>query len=161
MTSISGRRSGGDVHRQLTIHLTHREGRTSLCNCRRIDEEEARELLARLQQTGTVWEAVVAVVHVLNLSVSAAAEAIETYLALMGIVVVAVPPDTVRSRSTHTTGSARAGTGDGDGPAAATTGRGANFLFRKRKGGRLGMRSLVDLAFGGRDFRDLGRQIEF
>jgi len=67
-----------------------------LCNCRRTDEDEARELLARLQQTGTVWEVVVAVVRVLNLSASAAAEAIETYLALMGIVVVAVPPDTVR-----------------------------------------------------------------
>ncbi len=47
------------------------------------DEEEARELLARLQQTGTrltsplaVWEAAVAVARVLDLSVSAAAEAI-------------------------------------------------------------------------------------
>src|SRR5258708_35709393 len=66
------------------------------------DEDEARELLARLQQTGTrltsplaVWEAVVAVARVLNLSVNAA-EAVETYLALMGIAVVAVPPETAR-----------------------------------------------------------------
>ena len=67
------------------------------------DEDEARELLARLQQTGTrltsplaVWEAVVAVARVLNLSVSAAAEAVETYLALMEIAVVAVPPETAQ-----------------------------------------------------------------
>jgi ribonuclease VapC len=67
------------------------------------DEEEARELLARLQQTGTrqtsplsVWEAAVAVARLLNLSVSAAAEAVEDYLALMEIAVVAVPPETAR-----------------------------------------------------------------
>jgi ribonuclease VapC len=67
------------------------------------DEDEARELLARLQQTGTrltsplaVWEAAVAVARVLDLSVSAAAEAVQDYLALMGIVVVAVPPETAR-----------------------------------------------------------------
>lgn len=68
------------------------------------DEDEARELLARLQQTGTrltsplaVWEAAVAVVaRVLKLSVSAAAEAVEDYLALMEIAVVAVPPETAR-----------------------------------------------------------------
>src|SRR5258708_34910835 len=67
------------------------------------DEDEARELLARLQQTGTrltsplaVWEAVVAVARVLNLSVNAAAEAVETYLALMGIAVGEVPPETAR-----------------------------------------------------------------
>ena len=67
------------------------------------DEDEARELLARLQQTGTrltsplaVWEAVVAVARVLDLSVSAAAEAVETYLALMEIAVVAVPPETAQ-----------------------------------------------------------------
>ena len=67
------------------------------------DEDEARELLARLQQTGTrltsplsVWEAAVAVARLLNLSVSAAAEAVEDYLALMEIAVVAVPPETAR-----------------------------------------------------------------
>jgi len=65
------------------------------------NEDEARELLARLQQTGTrltsplaVWEAAVAVARVLDLSVSAAAEAVEDYLALIEIVVVAVPPET-------------------------------------------------------------------
>jgi len=59
--------------------------------------------LARLQQTGTrltsplaVWEAAVAVARVLGLSLSVAAEAVEDYLALMEIVVVAVPPETAR-----------------------------------------------------------------
>ncbi|MBJ7407716.1 MAG: type II toxin-antitoxin system VapC family toxin, partial [Bradyrhizobium sp.] len=58
---------------------------------------------ARLQRTGTrltsplaVWEAGVAVARVLNLSVSAAAEAVDGYLALMEIAVVAVPPETAR-----------------------------------------------------------------
>ena len=67
------------------------------------DEDEARELLARLQQTETrltsplaVWEAAVAVARLLNLSVSPAAEAVETYLALMEIAVVAVPPETAQ-----------------------------------------------------------------
>src|SRR3954470_3697621 len=67
------------------------------------DEEEARELLARLQQTGTrltsplaVWEAAVAVARVLDLSVSAAAEAVEQYLALMEIAGVAVPSEAAR-----------------------------------------------------------------
>jgi len=65
------------------------------------NEDEARELLARLQQTGTrltsplaVWETAVAVARVLGLSVSAAAAAVEDYLALIEIVVVAVPPET-------------------------------------------------------------------
>jgi len=56
--------------------------------------------LARLQ-TGTrltsplaVWETAVAVARVLGLSVSAAAAAVEDYLALIEIVVVAVPPET-------------------------------------------------------------------
>ena len=50
------------------------------------DEDEARELLARVQQTGTrltsplaVWEAAVAVARVLDLSVSAGAEAVEDH----------------------------------------------------------------------------------
>ena len=67
------------------------------------DEDEARELLARMQQAGTrltsplaVWEAAVAVARVLNLSVGAAAQAVEDYLALMEIAVVAVPPETAR-----------------------------------------------------------------
>ena len=67
------------------------------------DEDEARELLARLQQSRTrltsplaVWEAAVAVARVLGLSVSVAAEAVEDYVALMEIVVVAVSPETAR-----------------------------------------------------------------
>lgn len=67
------------------------------------DEDEARELLARLQQTGTrltsplaVWETTVAVARVLNLSIGVAAEAVESYLALMEIAVVAVPPETAQ-----------------------------------------------------------------
>ena len=67
------------------------------------DEEEARELLARLQQTGTrltsplaVWEAAIAVARVLDVPITEAAEAVETYLALMAIAVVAVPPETAR-----------------------------------------------------------------
>ncbi len=67
------------------------------------DEDEARELLARLQQTRTrltsplaVWEAAIAVARVLDLSVSAATEAVESYLALMEVVMVAVPPETAR-----------------------------------------------------------------
>ena len=67
------------------------------------DEDEARELLARLQQTGTrltsplaVWEAAIAVARVLDVPVSEAAEAVESYLALMEIAMVAVPPETAR-----------------------------------------------------------------
>src|SRR5258708_39231715 len=68
------------------------------------DEDEARELLARLQQTGTrltsplaVWEAAIAVARVLDLPIAAAAEAVESYLALMEITMMAVPPETVPS----------------------------------------------------------------
>jgi ribonuclease VapC len=67
------------------------------------DEDEARELLARLQQTGTrltsplaAGEAAIAVRRVLDLSVSEAAEAVESYLGLMAIEMVAVPPQTAR-----------------------------------------------------------------
>jgi ribonuclease VapC len=67
------------------------------------DEDEARELLARLQQTRTrltsplaVWEAAIAVARVLDLPISAAAEAVESYLVLMEIETVAVPPATAR-----------------------------------------------------------------
>lgn len=65
------------------------------------DEDDARELLARLQRAKrrltsplAVWEAVVAVARVLDLAVDDAAETLETYLALMEIEVVAVPPRT-------------------------------------------------------------------
>ena len=65
------------------------------------DEEDARELLARLQHTPTrltsplaVWEASIAVARILALDVSEAAPAVERYLALMAIDVVAVAPET-------------------------------------------------------------------
>ncbi len=67
------------------------------------DENEARELLARLQQTGTrltsplaIWEAAIAVARVLHFPVAEAVDAVESYLALMDITVVAVPPETAR-----------------------------------------------------------------
>lgn len=67
------------------------------------DEDEARELLARLQQTGTrltsplaIWEASIAVARVLHFPIAEAADSIESYLALMDITVVAVPPETAR-----------------------------------------------------------------
>lgn len=51
------------------------------------DEDEARELLARLQQTGTrlpsplaVWETAVALARVLGLAVNVAAEPVEDHL---------------------------------------------------------------------------------
>ena len=66
-----------------------------------IDEEDARELLSRLQRTSTrltsplaIWEATIAVARVLDLPISEAASAVESYLALMAITVVPVPPET-------------------------------------------------------------------
>jgi ribonuclease VapC len=67
------------------------------------DEDEARELLARLHQAATrltsalaVWEAAIAVARVLGLPISEASEAVESYLALMEIKMVQVPPETAR-----------------------------------------------------------------
>jgi ribonuclease VapC len=67
------------------------------------DEDEARELLARVQQAATrltsplaVWEAAIAVARVLDLSIAEASEAVESYLALMEIKLVNVPPETAR-----------------------------------------------------------------
>ena len=67
------------------------------------DEDEARELLARLQQTErrltsplAMWETAIAVARILGLAIEDAAEAIESYLALMDIKTVAVPPETAR-----------------------------------------------------------------
>ncbi|MEY9365231.1 ribonuclease VapC [Bradyrhizobium yuanmingense] len=67
------------------------------------DEDEARELLARLQQSTNrltsplaVWEAAIAVARVLDLPVAAAAEAVESYLALIEIKMVNVVPETAR-----------------------------------------------------------------
>jgi ribonuclease VapC len=67
------------------------------------DEDEARELLARVQQAGTrltsplaVWEAAIAVARVLDLPIVEASEAVESYLVLMEIKLVNVPPETAR-----------------------------------------------------------------
>jgi ribonuclease VapC len=67
------------------------------------DEDEARELLARLHQAArrltsplAVWEAAIAVARVLNLPITEASEAVESYLALMEIKMVQVPPETAR-----------------------------------------------------------------
>ena len=66
-----------------------------------IDEEDARELLSRLQTTPTrltsplaVWETAIAVARVLDLPLAEAAAAITRYLALIEIVVVPVAPET-------------------------------------------------------------------
>jgi ribonuclease VapC len=67
------------------------------------DEDDARELLARLTQSNirltsplAVWEATIAIARVLDLSIAETADALERYLALMEIKVVAVPPETGR-----------------------------------------------------------------
>jgi len=67
------------------------------------DEDEARELLARVQQSTTrltsplaVWEAAIAIARVLDLPIAAAAEAVESYLALIEIKMVNVAPETAR-----------------------------------------------------------------
>ena len=66
-----------------------------------IDEDDARELLARLQTTPTrvtsplaVWETALAVARVLDLSIAEASAAVTRYLVLIGIVVVPVAPET-------------------------------------------------------------------
>jgi ribonuclease VapC len=65
------------------------------------DEEDARELLARMQEADrrltsplAVWEAAIAVARVLNMPVREAAEATHDYLAVVEIEMVAVPPET-------------------------------------------------------------------
>lgn len=67
------------------------------------NEDEARELLARLQHTRTrltsplaVWEATLAVTRVLDLPIHEAAEAMASYLALMDVTVMEVAPQTAR-----------------------------------------------------------------
>ena len=67
------------------------------------DESDARELLARLSQSNTrltsplaVWEATIAVARVLGLTIGETADALERYLELMEITVVAVPPEAAR-----------------------------------------------------------------
>lgn len=66
------------------------------------DEDEARELLARMQQSTTrlplaVWEAAIAIARALDLPIAAAAEAVESDLALIEIKMVNVAPETARS----------------------------------------------------------------
>ncbi len=63
------------------------------------DEDDARELLARMQRSRkrltsplAVWEAAIAVARVLDLPVKEAADAVSDYLALVEIEMVAVPP---------------------------------------------------------------------
>ena len=65
------------------------------------DESDARELIARLQNYSkritsplAVWETVIAVARLLGLSVREAESAVEEYLALMGIAVIAVAAET-------------------------------------------------------------------
>jgi ribonuclease VapC len=67
------------------------------------NEDDARELLARLQRAKrrltsplAVWETAVAVSRVLKLNVSEAGEAVHEYLTLMEIELVAVPPQTAQ-----------------------------------------------------------------
>lgn len=67
------------------------------------DEEEARELLSRLQQDArrltsplAVWEATLAVARILALPIPEATEAVENYLALTEIELVPVPTETTR-----------------------------------------------------------------
>lgn len=65
------------------------------------DESDARSLLARLQNYPkrttsplAVWETGVAVARILDLSIRDAGAAVESYLKLMSIAVVAVAPET-------------------------------------------------------------------
>lgn len=65
------------------------------------DESDARALLARMQNYPkritsplAVWETVIAVVRILGLTVHDAESAVEDYLKLMGITVVAVAAET-------------------------------------------------------------------
>ena len=67
------------------------------------DERNARTLLSRLQNYPrrttsplAVWETVVAVARVLGLPIGDASGAVEDFLKLMGIAVVAVAPETRR-----------------------------------------------------------------
>ena len=65
------------------------------------DENDARELLSRMQQVPirvtsplAVWETVIAVARILDLEISEVASAVERYLTLMEIETVSVPPET-------------------------------------------------------------------
>jgi ribonuclease VapC len=65
------------------------------------DEDEARELLARLQRGPkrmtsplVVWEIVVSVARILDMPFPDTRKAVEDYLELMNIQIIAVPPET-------------------------------------------------------------------
>ena len=65
------------------------------------DENDARELLSRMQSARTritsplaVWEAVIAVARILDLEIDEVAGSVERYLRLMEIETVSVPPET-------------------------------------------------------------------
>ncbi len=65
------------------------------------DENDARELLSRMQSARTrmtsplaVWEAVIAVARILDLEIDEVAGSVERYLTLMEIETVSVPPET-------------------------------------------------------------------
>jgi ribonuclease VapC len=65
------------------------------------DEEEAHELLSRLQRADkrltsplAVWETAIAVARILDLPIGETAEAVDCYLALVEIETVAVPAET-------------------------------------------------------------------
>jgi ribonuclease VapC len=67
------------------------------------DEQDARELLARLQQTTTqmtsplaVWETAIAIARLLDLTIGEASEAVHDYLELMEIELVAVPAEAAK-----------------------------------------------------------------
>jgi len=67
------------------------------------DETEARELLARLQRTNrrltsalAAWETAIAVARKIALPLQEAADAVESYLALIDIEIVPVGPETFR-----------------------------------------------------------------
>ncbi len=69
-----------------------------------IDEDDARELLGRMQRSPeritsplAVWETVIVVARTLGLTLSAAQSAVEKYLELVGIQVLAVPPQALAS----------------------------------------------------------------
>jgi ribonuclease VapC len=67
------------------------------------DEAGALELLARLQTAKqrmtsplAVWEAAIAVARLLKLNVGEAGEAVQDYLVLMEIELIAIPPQTAK-----------------------------------------------------------------
>jgi len=67
------------------------------------DEDDARELLARLQRDRerltsplAVWETAIAVARILGLPVTEAGQAVDDYLRLVDIAVVPVPPEAGR-----------------------------------------------------------------